>query len=97
MQAKAPVEDMYVSTAQSSHAVLTPAAALYLPAAQLVQTEAPAAEYVPAPHSAQEEATLAPRAPENLPAVQLVQTDEPATPVYFPPSQLVQAVDPAAA
>ena len=53
IQAEAPVEDMCTSAAQSSHAVLTPAAALYLPAAQSVQTEAPAAEYVPAPQSVQ--------------------------------------------
>jgi len=74
-----------------------------------VQTEAPAAEYVPAGQLLQVEA---PEASENLPAVQLVQTVEalaaeylpashssqamltPAVALYFPATQLVQAVAP---
>ena len=58
--------------------VVAPTAFEYLPAVQLVQTvEASAAEYLPAPHAPQVEATLAPTASENLPAVQLVQTVDP--------------------
>jgi hypothetical protein len=57
-------------------------------AVQLVQTlEAEAAEYLPAPQSAQVEATLAPTASENLPAVQLAQTVEASAAEYVPAPQ----------
>jgi hypothetical protein len=60
-------------------------------AVQLVQTlEAAAAEYLPAPQSAQVEATLAPTASENLPAVQLVQTLEASAAEYLPAPQSAQ-------
>jgi hypothetical protein len=42
----------------------------YWPAAHLAQAEAPAAEYVPAAQLAQVEASVAPSAAENLPAAQ---------------------------
>jgi hypothetical protein len=74
-----------------------PAVAEYLPAPQSAQVEATAAEYLPAPQSAQVEATLAPAAAENLPATQLVQAVDRTTWPYFPASQLVQAVEAAAA
>jgi len=62
-----------------------------LPATQLSQTfEALAAAYVPAPQSAQVEATVAPIAAENLPAVQLVQTVEALTSEYVPALQSAQ-------
>jgi hypothetical protein len=68
-----PATALCFPAAQLSHAVLTPAAALCCPALQLVQTVAalPPA-YVPAPQSAQVEATVAPTAAENVPAAQLM-------------------------
>jgi hypothetical protein len=51
-----------------------PVAAEYLPAAQLVQTEAPAAEYVPASQSVQAAELVCAVKPENLPATQLPQS-----------------------
>ena len=57
---------------QLSQAVLTPAAALYLPAAQSMQTEAPAPEHVPAAQLVQTEAPAA----AYVPATQLVQGDK---------------------
>jgi hypothetical protein len=65
-----------------------------LPAAQLVQNEAPAAEYVPATQLPQSVALVFASEPENLPAAQSVQTEAPAA-EYVPASQLVQTVDPA--
>jgi hypothetical protein len=67
---------------QLSH-LEAPESALYLPAAQSVQTEAPAPEYFPAPQAVQTEAP----APEYLPAVQLVQAVDPALAAYFPAPQ----------
>jgi hypothetical protein len=59
----------------------------------LVQTVAAlAAEYVPAPQSAQVEDTTAPTAAENLPATQSVQTVAALASEYFPASQLSHAV-----
>ena len=67
---------------------MAPTAAENLPTIQLVQTvEAFAAEYLPAPQSAQVEATVAPTAAENLPAIQLVQTVEAAAAEYLPAPQ----------
>ena len=75
-----------------------------MPAAQMRQTEAPAAEYQPAAQLAQAEATLAPTAEENLPAgqgrhciasdayvpaAQKVQTEAPLA-EYLPAAQLAQ-------
>ena len=76
-------------------AAVAPTAAENLPATQLVQTvEAFAAEYLPAPQSAQVEATLAPTTAENLPAAQSVQTVEAVPAAYFPAVQSVQTVEP---
>jgi hypothetical protein len=59
-----------------------------LPAIQFVLTvEGFAAEYLPAPQSAQVEAAVAPTAAENLPATQLVQTVEAAAAEYLPAPQ----------
>ncbi len=74
------------------HAVLTPAAALYFPAAQSVQTEAPAPEYLPATQMPQSVALVFASEPENLPAAQSVQT-EAAVEEYFPVAQLMQAAE----
>ena len=60
-----------------------------MPAAQMSQTEAPAAEYLPAAQLAQVEATLAPTAKEDLPAAQLAQAEAPAA-EYVPAAQLAQ-------
>jgi hypothetical protein len=61
----------YLGTSQSSHGVLLPAAALYLPAVQPVQTVAPAvAEYFPA---SQPWHVAAPAVLESFPASQSVQ------------------------
>jgi hypothetical protein len=49
-----------------------------LPAAQSVQTEAPAPEYVPATQLVQSAALVFASETENLPATQLVHTEAPA-------------------
>ena len=56
-----------------------------------MQTEAPAAEYVPAPQLVQ--TGHAAGADRNLPAAQLMQTEAPAA-EFVPAMQLVQAVAP---
>jgi hypothetical protein len=55
------------------HAVLTPAVALYFPAAQSVQTEAPAPEYLPATQAVQTSLVCSGK-PKNLPATQMPQS-----------------------
>jgi hypothetical protein len=56
--------------------VLTPCVALYFPAAQSVQTEAPAPEYLPATQSVQTSLVCSGK-PKNLPASQSVQEVSP--------------------
>jgi hypothetical protein len=51
VQTVAALSSEYFPTSQLSHAVLTLAVALYFPASHLVQSAAPANEYVPAPQS----------------------------------------------
>lgn len=66
---------------------------VYLPASQLVQTEASATEYLPAVQSVQTEAA----ATENVPALQLVQTEARDAPVaveYLPAAQSWQVLPP---
>jgi hypothetical protein len=67
-----------------------PSALENLPAGHSMQTEALAAEYVPAAQLAQAEASMAPTASEYLPAVQSVQTEAPATAEYVPTLHLMQ-------
>ena len=71
------------------HAVLTPCVALYFPAAQSVQTEAPASEYLPATQAVQTSLVCSGK-PKNLPAAQAVQTEAPA-PEYLPERALPKA------
>ena len=58
------------------HAVLTPCVALYFPAAQSVQTEAPAPEYLPATQAVQTSLVCSGK-PKNLPATQMPQSVAP--------------------
>jgi hypothetical protein len=69
---------------------------LYFPASQLVQSAAPANEYVPAPQSKQAAGLVCAVQPEYLPAAQVVQTWLVCSgkPNNLPASQLVQAVAP---
>ena len=62
------VASEYFPASQLSHTVLTPAVALYFPASHLVQSAAPANEYVPDPQSKQAGLVCAVK-PEYLPAV----------------------------
>ena len=72
----------YLPALQLSHALLTPAVTLYLPASQLAQTvEALAAEYLPASQLAQ---TVKFVAGEYLPASQLLQAVAALAPEYVP-------------
>jgi hypothetical protein len=50
--------------------VLNPAVAVYFPAGQMGQTDAPAAEYVPAAHSKHADALDAPSVARYVPAAQ---------------------------
>ena len=72
-----------------------PSALENLPAGHSMQTEALAAEYVPAAQLAQAKASVAPSAADNLPAAQSVQTEAPATPEYVPILHFMQSEAPA--
>ena len=84
----APDVAWYLPAAQLSHSAFTPDVALNLPSAQSVQTEAPAAEYLPAAQLVQTSLVCSGK-PKNLPATQSVQT-EAAAAEYVPATQLVQ-------
>jgi hypothetical protein len=60
----------------------------YLPASQAVQTEAPAPEYLPATQAVQTSLVCSGK-PKNLPAAQLVQTEAPAA-EYLPATHATQ-------
>jgi hypothetical protein len=66
------------------------------PKAQLEHREAAAAEYRPAPQLEQLDDVDAPVMVLNIPSTQPEQLDDPVKGWYVPPTQLVQALDPAA-
>ena len=61
----------------------------YFPASQSIQTEAPAAEYLPSAQLVQLEAPIA---AENVPAVQMVQAEAPVNAMYVPAGHNKQVV-----
>ncbi len=63
---------------------------------QLVQTEAPAAEYLPAIHEAQLDEDVAAEEATYVPARQEAQLAFPVMAMYLPAAQLVQALAPEA-
>jgi len=81
----------YLPAAQLSHSAFTPDVALNLPSAQSVQTEAPAAEYLPAAQLVQT-SLVCNGEPKNLPATQSMQTEAPAA-EYLPAPQSAQVED----
>ena len=87
----------YLPATQSSQAVLTPDEALYFPAPQLVQSAAPANEYVPAGQPRQVSTAVAPSVVENLPAMQSLHVEAPAVVEYLPDGQSVHIDAPAIA
>jgi hypothetical protein len=73
-----------VPNAQSVHVVPPNDADPYCPARQLVQTAAPAAEYLPLAHAAQSSELPEPESPYAFPAAQAVHASVPVVILYLP-------------
>jgi hypothetical protein len=88
-----PTQDEYLPASQATHvlASLAPSTVEYVPARQLVQTAAPAAEYLPFTHVSQRSTLALPGIGNALPAAQSVHASVPTVILYLPAAQNVHA------